>query len=128
GKDVSEPETLPATLLADITRRDTDGELIAVPAEWDEVENSEPPKIRNHIPGRVQPGTAGGVGDRVLLRVEKLEDGVRDGVAYRGRILKVIDHGKTRVPGIFRKNTDGAGRLIPVDKKQAGRQLKISKP
>ena len=71
GKDVSEPETLPATLLADITRRDSDGELIAVPAEWDEVENSEPPKIRIHIPRRVQPGTAAGVGDRALLRVDR---------------------------------------------------------
>jgi ribonuclease R len=127
GKEVSEPETLPATLLADITKRDSDGELIAVPAEWDEVENSEPPKIRIHIPRRTQPGTAAGVGDRALLRVEKLEDGVRDGVAYRGRILKVIDHGKTRVLGIFRKNADGSGRLIPVDKKQAGRELNIAR-
>jgi ribonuclease R len=127
GKEVSEPETLPATLLADIISRDSDGELIAVPAEWDEVENSEPPKIRIHIPRRVQPGTAAGVGDRTLLRVEKLEDGVRDGVAYRGRILKVIDHGKTRVLGIFRRNADGSGRLIPVDKKQAGRELNIAK-
>ena len=127
GKEVSEPETLPATLLADITSRDSDGELIAVPAEWDEVENSEPPKIRIHMPRRTQPGTAAGVGDRALLRVEKLEDGIRDGVAYRGRILKVIDHGKTRVLGIFRKNADGSGRLIPVDKKQAGRELNIAK-
>ncbi len=127
GKEVSEPETLPATLLADITKRDSDGELIAVPAEWDEVENSEPPKIRIHIPRRAQPGTAAGVGDRALLRVEKLEDGVRDGVAYRGRILKVIDHGKTRVLGIFRRNADGSGRLIPVDKKQAGRELNITR-
>jgi ribonuclease R len=127
GKEVSEPETLPATLLADIIRRDSDGELIAVPAEWDEVENSEPPKIRIHMPRRTQPGTAAGVGDRALVRVEKLEDGVRDGVAYRGRILKVIDHGKTRVLGIFRRNADGSGRLIPVDKKQAGRELNIAK-
>jgi ribonuclease R len=127
GKEVIEPETLPATLLADITKRDSDGELIAVPAEWDEVENSEPPKIRIHIPRRTQPGTAAGVGDRALLRVEKLEDGVRDGVTYRGRILKVIDHGKTRVLGIFRRNADGSGRLIPVDKKQAGRELNIAR-
>lgn len=128
GKEVSEPETLPATLLADITRRDSDGELLAVPAEWDEVERGETPKIRIHMPRRVQPGTAAGVGDRVLIRVEKLDERVRDGVAYRGRILKVLDHGKTRVLGIFRKNADGSGRLIPVDKKQAGRELNIAKP
>ena len=127
GKEVSEPETLPATLLVDITRRDEDGELLAIPAEWDEVERGEPPKIRIHMPRRIQPGTAAGVGDRALLRVEKIEEGVQDGVAYRGRILKVIDHGKTRVLGIFRKNPDGSGRLIPVDKKQAGRELNIAK-
>jgi len=127
GKEISEPKTLPATLLADITSRDSDGELLATPAEWDEVENSEPPKIRIHIPRRVQPGTAAGVGDRALLRVEKLEEHARDGVAYRGRIIKVIDHAKTRVLGIFRKNPDGGGRLIPVDKKQAGRELNIAR-
>jgi ribonuclease R len=128
GNEVSEPETLPATLLADITRRDSDGELLAVPAEWDEVERGETPKIRIHMPRRAQPGTAAGVGDRVLIRAEKLDERVRDGVAYRGRILKVLDQGKTRVLGIFRKNPDGSGRLIPVDKKQAGRELNIAKP
>jgi ribonuclease R len=127
GSEISEPETLPATLLADITSRDSDGELLAVPAEWDEVENSEPPKIRIHMPRRLQPGTAAGVGDRALLRVEKLDERGHDGVSYRGRILKVIDHAKTRVLGIFRKNADGGGRLIPVDKKQAGRELNIAK-
>jgi ribonuclease R len=40
GSEISEPKTLPATLLADITSRDSDGELLATPAEWDEVENS----------------------------------------------------------------------------------------
>ena len=127
GKEISEPETLPATLLADITKRDSDGELLAVPAEWDEVESGEPPKIRIHMPRRARPGTAAGVGDRALLRVEKIEERSRDGIAYRGRILKVIDRAKTRALGIFRKNPDGGGRLIPVDKKQAGRELNIAK-
>ena len=72
GKKSASPTALPPTLLADITSRDSDGELIAAPAEWDEVENGEPPKIRIHMPRRPQPGTAAGVGDRALLRVEKL--------------------------------------------------------
>src|SRR6185503_18595204 len=37
---------LPSTTLADVTGRDRDGELIAVPAEWDEEEHGPPPKIR----------------------------------------------------------------------------------
>ncbi len=49
-KKVSDPAVLPATVLADITGRDSDGELIATPAEWDEVESGEPPKIRIHVP------------------------------------------------------------------------------
>ncbi|MCC8966458.1 ribonuclease R, partial [Bradyrhizobium sp. Pear76] len=43
------------------------------------------------------------------------------------RVIKVIDHGRTRILGIFRRNPDGGGRLIPVDKKQAGRELNIAK-
>jgi len=125
GKTVREPAALPATLMADITGRDNDGELIATPAEWDEVESGEPPKIRIHIPRRPQPGTAAGVGDRALLRIEKLEDSA--GAVYAGRVIKVVDHARTRVLGIFRAAPGGGGRLIPVDKKQAGRELNIAK-
>jgi ribonuclease R len=126
GKKIREPAALPATVMADIAGRDSDGELVATPAEWDEVESGEPPKIRIHIPRRAQPGTAPGVGDRALLRIEKLEERDRGGTVYRGRVIKVIDHAKTRVLGIFRKLPDGGGRLIPVDKKQAGRELNIA--
>ncbi len=125
GKKISEPAVLPATLMADITGRDSEGELIATPTEWDEVEDGEPPKIRIHIPRRPQPGTAAGVGDRALLRIEKLEE--REAALYRGRVIKVIDHAKTRVLGIFHELPGGGGRLVPVDKKQAGRELNIAK-
>jgi len=124
GKRMSEAATLPATVLADITGRDADGELIASPAEWDEAEGGEPPKIRIHVPRHARPGASAGVGDRALLRVERLED---EGSAYRGRIIKVIDHARHRVLGLFRKLPDGGGRLVPVDKKQAGRELNIAK-
>ncbi|HLJ01492.1 MAG TPA: ribonuclease R, partial [Bradyrhizobium sp.] len=127
GREISEPASLPPTLLADIASRDADGELIALPAEWDEVERGEPPKIRIHMPRRARLGTAAGVGDRALIRIEKLTERERDGIIYRGRIIKIIDHAKTRVLGIFRKNPGGGGRLIPVDKKQAGRDLNIAK-
>jgi ribonuclease R len=89
------------------------------------MENGEPPKIRIHVPRRPQPGTAAGVGDRALLRIEKLDDS--EGAVYRGRVIKVVDHAKTRVLGIFRALPGGGGRLIPVDKKQAGRELNIAK-
>jgi ribonuclease R len=125
GKKVSEPAVLPATVMADITGRDADGELIATPAEWDEVESGEPPKIRIHTPRHARPGAIAGVGDRALLRVEKADQA--EAGSYSGRIIKVVDHGKTRVLGIFRKLADGSGRLVPVDKKQAGRELNIAR-
>src|SRR5262249_26856830 len=48
-------------------------------------------------------------------------------VAYRGRVIKVIDHAKSRVLGVFRALPDGGGRLVPVDKKQAGKELNIAR-
>jgi ribonuclease R len=124
GKAVHEAAVLPPTVMADITGRDSDGELIATPTEWDEEQSGTAPKIRIHVPRRPQPGTAAGVGDRALLRVEKPD---AEGGAYSGRVIKVVDHAKTRVLGIFRKLADGGGRLVPVDKKQAGRELNIAK-
>jgi ribonuclease R len=126
GKKIQKPAALPPTMMVDITGRDRDGELIATPTEWDEVEDSEPPKIRIHVPRRPQPGTAAGVGDRALLRIEAV-DPATEGTAYRGRVIKVLDHAKSRVLGIFRALPDGGGRLVPVDKKQAGRELNIAK-
>ena len=123
GKKIHEPATLPPTVMADITGRDSDGELLATPTEWDE-ETGPAPKIRIHIPRRPQPGTAAGIGDRALLRVEKLHD---ESNAYSGRVIKVVDQAKTRVLGIFRALPGGGGRLVPVDKKQAGRELNIAK-
>jgi ribonuclease R len=124
GRKVAETASLPATVIADVTGRDADGELIATPAEWDEAEGGEPPKIRIHVPRHARPSSIAGVGDRVLLRVEQSDDG--EGAAYRGRVIKVIDHGKGRVLGIFRALPHGGGRLVPVDKKQAGRELNIA--
>ena len=125
GRKIHEPAALPPTVMADITGRDSDGELIATPTEWDEEQSGPPPKIRIHIPRRPQPGTAAGVGDRALLRVEK-PDG-SEGAVYSGRVIKIVDHAKTRVLGIFRALPGGGGRLVPVDKKQAGRELNIAR-
>ncbi|HZC95777.1 MAG TPA: RNB domain-containing ribonuclease, partial [Bradyrhizobium sp.] len=124
GRKVLEPAALPPTVMADITGRDTDGELLAVPTEWDEEEHGAAPKIRIDVPRRPQPGTAAGVGDRALLRVDKTDD--TEGPAYRGRVIKVVDHARTRLLGIFRALPGGGGRLVPVDKKQAGRELNIA--
>ena len=124
GKKVAEPKSLPPTIVADITGRDKDGELIASPAEWLEETDGPAPVIRIHVPRRPPPGTAAGVGDRALLRVEKPDS--KHDKAYRGRVIKLLDKAKTRVLGIFRTLPNGDGRLIPIDKKQVGRELAIA--
>jgi ribonuclease R len=115
--------TLPATVLADVTARDADGDLIAMPDEWDEAEHGPAPAIRIHVPRKTRPGEAAGLGDRVLLRVEQTDED--DGIRHRGRVIKIIDHPKLRVLGVFRKIARGGGRLEPVDKKMLGKELAI---
>lgn len=123
-KKLHKPGTLPSTVEADIASRDRDGELIAMPDEWDEAAHGPAPKIRIHVPRRAKPNEAAGVGDRVLLRVEPSGDD-DDAIRYSGRIIKILDHAKQRVLGIFRALPQGGGRLVPIDKKQLGKELSI---
>jgi ribonuclease R len=112
--------TLPNTVLADVTGRDSDGELLARPTEWDEAAHGAPPVIHVVTPRRARPGEAAGVGDRALVRIE------RTGEEISGRVIKLIDRAKHRTLGIFRGLAGGGGRLVPIDKKQLGRELSIA--
>ena len=118
-KRLHRPGILPPVVLADVTGRDSDGELLARPTEWDEDAHGAAPVIRIASQRRARPGEVAGVGDRALLRVE------RDGEETNGRVIKLIDRAKHRVLGIFRGLPDGGGRLVPIDKKQLGRELAI---
>jgi ribonuclease R len=108
--------TLPSVVMADITSRDQDGDLVATPQEWDEEAHGPAPKIRIPTPRRERPGEVAGVGDQVLLRIEEtVEEG--DAIRHRGRVIKIIGHPKHRMLGVFRALPDGSGRLVPVNKK-----------
>jgi len=122
-KRLHHPGALPSTVLADVTARDTEGDLIATPDEWDEGAHGPAPRIRIHIQRKARPGEAASLGDRVLLRID--ETGDEDGIRYRGRVIKIIDHPRHRVLGIFRELPNGGGRLEPVDKKMLGKELAI---
>jgi ribonuclease R len=114
---------LAETILADITARDPDGELVARPDDWDEEANGPAPKISVHAPRRTgNREAAAGIGDRVLLRVEETGD---TEVPYRGRVIRILERPKQRVLGIFRAVPGGGGRIEPVDKKQLGKQLSV---
>jgi ribonuclease R len=112
--------TLPPVVLADVTGRDADGELLARPTEWDEQAHGEAPVIRVVTPRRARPGEVAGIGDRALIRIERSDD-----AAKSGRIIKLIDRAKHRMLGIFRSLPGGGGRLVPIDKKQLGREITI---
>lgn len=119
------PGALPPVALADITGRDEDGELIAVPAEWDEEAHGKAPVIRIQTPRKPKPGETASVGDRVLLRTEETAD-ADEAIRHSGRVIKILDRARHRVLGIFRKLPGGGGRLVPVDKKALGRELNIA--
>ncbi len=123
GRRLHHPGTLPSTVLADVISRDRDGDMIAVPDEWDEEAHGAAPKIRVFTPRRMKPGEAAGIGDKVLLRVDEIE--AEGGIRHRGRVIKIIDRPKHRVLGIFHKTQNGGGRLEPVDKKMLGKELNI---
>ena len=123
-KKLHQPGALPPTVVADVTGRDPDGELLAVPTEWDEDEHGPAPKIRIHVPRHARPFEIPGVGDRALLRIHAAgEPG--EAIRHAGRVVKILDRTKHRALGIFRALPDGGGRLVPVDKKQLGREIPI---
>jgi ribonuclease R len=123
-KKLHQPGTLPQVLVADITSRDRDGELIATPTEWDEEAHGAAPRIHIHTPRKARPGEVAGIGDRALLHLEKTSADAEP-LGYTGRVIKVIDRAKQRTLGIFRTLQDGSGRITPIDKKQLGRELAI---
>jgi ribonuclease R len=112
--------TLASVVVADVTGRDRDGELLARPSEWDEEAHGAAPVIRIAAPRQARAGDVAGVGDHVLVRV----DGA-SGEETIGHVIKIIDRAKHRVLGIFRKLAGGGGRLVPIEKKEVGRELAI---
>ena len=76
---------LPPVVVADIMGRDRDGDLIAVPTEWDTDAHGEAPKIRVPVPRKARPHEAAGVGDRALIKTEEVgPDG--DAIRHRGPV------------------------------------------
>jgi ribonuclease R len=125
GKTVHRAGQLPPMVLADIKKRDRDGELIAEPTEWDADEFGPVPTIIITPPRKPRPGMpVAGVGDRALVRVSPLrEDDIH---RYEGRVTKIIAKKQAQVLGIFRALPEGGGRLIPVEKKSREQELQIN--
>ena len=115
---------LPSLVVADISERDRDGELIAKPVEWD---SSEPtPRILVRRSGTKRDRSpAPSVGARVLMRVDFDPDSASKAPAYSGRVVKILDKMKARAFAVYRSAADGSGRAAPVDKKGAAREFVV---
>ncbi len=111
GKRLMRAGDLPSVTVLDVTGRDTGGGLLARPAAWDELSDGNPPRIEILPPRGRKPVTAG-VGDRVLARLQRQDDGV-----YSARVMKVIDKRKAALLGILRIAGDKTVRLEPVQKR-----------
>jgi ribonuclease R len=110
-------------IVAEMAGRDADGDLLAHPAEWNPA-LGDPPAILVILPkGGRTPLPAPGMGDRALMRIEPT--GEDEGPAYQGRIIKMISRPATRMLGVLRRLPDGSARVIPVDRKGQGREIRV---
>ena len=121
-KMLRRPGALPAVAVLEITMRDSDGDLIARPAEWLEDHGAAPKvTVRQSNAGRDRgkksraPSIAAGIGDRVLARIFAAPHG--KGVTYTAKIMKILDHRDGLILGVFRALPGGGGRLMPIERR-----------
>src|SRR5215469_7212731 len=111
------PSGLPPVGVADVVERDADGDLFVRPAKADE---SAP--LARLAPDR-QEAAAGapGLGDRLLVRFERLETG-----EVEARLIKRLGQSAHRVLGVVRKSRHET-RIEPVDRR-ARQSLLLAPP
>jgi ribonuclease R len=123
-KTLSRQGRLPAMVVADIVERDRDGELIARPADWGET-GEPPPILVRRAKIKREGAFAPGLGARVLLRVEFDPAAGAKEPAYGGRVVKILDKARARALGVYRELENGAGRVLPIEKRGAAREIFI---
>ncbi len=106
-KGFAEAGALPPVGVADVVEKDSDGDLYVRLTRAGE----DAPPVRL-APGLGQtPGPAPGLGDRLLVRFERLENG-----ELLARLIKRLGQSAHRVLGVIRKGR-GETRVEPVDRK-----------
>ena len=126
GKTLLNAGDLPSVTVLTVVGRDSDGELLAAPVEWDEDLHGDPPRVLLQLSSAGARARRGadkppGLEDRVLARLTKADDPADD-VAYTARIIKVLDRVPSRIVGVLR--LEGAhAYMVPIDRKQ--RELDI---
>ncbi len=106
-KGVAEAGALPPVGVVDVVERDADGELYVRLAKAGE----DAPAVRL-APGKAEHGGgAPGLGDRLLVRFETLEDGEKE-----ARLIKRLGQSAHRILGVVRKGRREV-RVEPVDRR-----------
>ena len=104
-KGFSEAGALPPVGVADVIERDGDGELYVRLVEA----GADAPRALL-MPDKAKPGPAPGLGDRLLVKFQRGDDG------WEARLIKRLDAGTNRVLGVIRKSNREI-RVEPVDRK-----------
>lgn len=103
------PDRLPLVTTLEISEIDIDGDVFAKPVPWDETKQGPLPRVEMKAPKR---GVAAfTMGERVLAKLDFLEDGV-----YAGEAIKRISTEKNQAMGTIIETKKGL-MLRPVDKK-----------
>ncbi len=111
------PGTLPPVLVADVTGRDADGDIIASPSEAHLSGDDTLPHIIVMPDRGPRPRPAPGIGDRVLLRINEESRNAGAGEPAMAKVIRILDKPRTRILGVYRELDDGTGRIEPVEKK-----------
>ena len=106
---------LPHVTVLDIFGRDSDGGLLARPAEWSGAPGEEAPTVELRI-GQNHKGRIPGVGQRTLARTFPNDEA--GGPSHTARIMKVLERRRHAMLGALRKADDGTFRLEPVERRQ----------
>lgn len=105
------PGKLPPVAVVEIREIDIDGETIARPVEWD---GDTPPPTILMAPARGATGAlsgALGIGDRVLARLNAIDDG-----QYEGSVLRRLESDRGEMLGVVQRRGSRV-TLIPTEKK-----------
>ena len=105
-KGISEVGAMPPVGVADVVERDTDGELYVRLVEA----SVDAPRALLIPDNGGKTGPAPGMGDRVLVKFVRGEDG------WEARLIKKLDAGANKVLGVIRKSNKEV-RVEPVDRK-----------
>ncbi len=109
-KTYRDPDKLPPVTVLRLLEPDNDGDLFAEPLEWHG--EGETPRILFE-PRQSDP--AMGAGDRILARLQPVNDPEEHSHHYTARLIRRIGTNPVRILGVFRKTAEG-GRILPIDK------------